>query len=164
MTDADNAQQPENQPSIQVVAQYVHDFSFENPNAPESLVSGWPAPETGVQIHLRHRHLKDDMHETALVLRIEAKNKEQDKTAFIIELTYCGLVSLKNIPEESIKAVMMVEVPKLMFPFVREAVADAVQKGGYPPLYLQPISFEAIYTNEMKRLEEESKGKQEAGA
>ncbi|MDE1151938.1 MAG: protein-export chaperone SecB [Micavibrio sp.] len=145
------------QPGVQVVAQYIKDFSFENPNAPESLVSGWPQPETNVQIFLRHQPVKDDVYEVSVNFRIEAKRQPDDKVCFIIDLSYGALVVLKHIPAENHQPVIMVEVPKLLFPFAREIVANVTSAGGYPPLYLTPISFEAIYINELKRLQDEKK-------
>lgn len=143
------------QPGIQIVSQYIKDFSFENPHAPESLTSGWPAPETGVNISLQHKHIRDNAHECTIRLRIEAKKKDDGKTCFIIDLAYSGLAVLQNIPAENIQAVMMVEVPKLLFPFARQMVADVTTQGGYPPLYLAPINFDALYMNEMRRLQAE---------
>jgi preprotein translocase subunit SecB len=150
------------QPSIQVVSQYVKDASFENPNAPESLVSGWPAPETAVQISLGQKQLKDNMFESSIHLRIEAKNKQDGKMSFIIDLHYGAMVALQNVPKENIPVVLMVEVPKLLFPFAREIVSNMTSQGGYPPLYLTPISFEQIYISEVKRQQAEA-GKQVAG-
>ncbi|MBV1928635.1 MAG: protein-export chaperone SecB [Gammaproteobacteria bacterium] len=142
-------------PGIQIHAQYVKDFSFENPNSPESLLSNWGAPETNVQINIRHRPIKENIHEVLLVFRVQADNKEQKKTSFIIELAYGCTVSLNGVPEENQQAVLMIEVPKLLFPFAREIMAKASIQGGYPPLYLQPINFEAIYVAEAKRQKEE---------
>lgn len=154
-TTAGNNAENANAPGIQVVSQYIKDFSFENPNAPESLVSGWPQPETNVQISLRQQAVRDDAYECTVNFRIEAKKKDDGKVCFIIDLAYGALAVLKNIPKDQHQAVMMVEVPKLLFPFAREIVASVTSKGGYPPLYLTPISFEAIYMNEMKRLQAE---------
>lgn len=160
MADSKEKSAPATQgPGIQIISQYVKDCSFENPHAPESLVSGWPAPETSVQIGLSKAHLRDNFYETGMNFRIEAKNAKDGKMAFIIDLHYGALVSLQNIPEENVQAVLMVEVPKLLFPFVREIVASMTAKGGYPPLYLTPISFEAMYVSEMQRLKKEQ-GKQ----
>lgn len=142
-------------PSIQVIAQYVKDSSFESPNAPESLISGWPAPETTVQIGLNQRQLKDNLFESSISLRVEAKNEKEKKVAFIAEVLYGGMVALSNIPVENISAVLAVEVPKLLFPFAREVIGSMTAKGGFPPLYLTPISFEALYVNELKRLQAE---------
>ena len=150
-------------PGIQVIAQYIKDFSFENPHAPESLVSGWPQPETNVQISLRHQQVRDDAYECTVNFRIEAKKPEDGKVCFIIDLAYGALAVLKDIPKEQHQAIIMVEVPKLLFPFAREIVAGVTSKGGYPPLYLTPISFETIYINEMKRLQAD-KEKQAASA
>jgi preprotein translocase subunit SecB len=152
------------QPGLQIAAQYIKDFSFENPHAPESLVGGWGQPETAVNIALRHQQLKDNAYECVLQLRIEAKKKGDDKKAcFIIDLSYAALAILQNIPKENHQAVMMVEVPKLLFPFAREIVASAVAQGGFPPLFLTPISFEALYMAEMKRLQSE-KGQSKAAS
>ena len=131
MTDTKAAAQ---QPSIQVISQYVKDSSFENPNAPESLVSGWPAPETAVQISLGHKQLQENTFESSVRFRIEAKNKQDGKMSFIIDLHYGAMVALQNVPKENVAAVLMVEVPKLLFPFAREIIAHMTVNGGYPPL------------------------------
>ena len=149
------------QPGIQVVAQYIKDLSFENPNAPESLVAGWPQPETNVQIFLRHAQIREDAYECTVNFRVEAKKPGEEKIAFIVDLAYGALVMLKNVPKENHAPVVMVEVPKLLFPFAREIIANATSSGGFPPLYLTPISFEQIYLNEMKR-QQESRAQQGA--
>jgi preprotein translocase subunit SecB len=151
-------------PSIQIISQYVKDCSFENPHAPESLVSGWPAPDTNVQISLNQKQINENLFESALNFRIEAKNVKDNKMAFIIDLHYGALIGLQNIPQENIPPILAVEVPKLLFPFVREIVAGLTIKGGYPPLYLTPINFEALYVNEIKRLQEAGKGKKSGAA
>ncbi len=139
-------------PGIQVIAQYIKDLSFENPNAPESLVAGWPQPETNVQIFLRHAQIREDAYECTVNFRIEAKKPGEDsKVSFLVDLSYGALVLLKNVPKENHAPVVMVEVPKLLFPFAREIIANATAQGGFPPLYLTPISFEQIYMNEVKR-------------
>jgi len=143
------------QPSLQIVTQYIKDVSFENPHAPESLVSGWAAPETSVQISLGQQQLNENNFESSIKIRVEASNKENKKAAFIMDIHYGALVALTNIPKENIPAVLMVEVPKLLFPFLRETVAKLTTQGGYPPLYLAPISFEELYITEMKRLQSE---------
>ena len=149
--------QTKNSPSMQVMAQYIKDLSIENPNSPASIVGGWGAPETNVQINIRTQQLKDDMYEAVLMFRIEARAKDkEDKVAFIVELAYGATVELKNIPDENIQAVLMIEVPKMLFPFAREIVGDATVKAGFPPLYLQPISFEAIYAQDLQRRQAEA--------
>jgi preprotein translocase subunit SecB len=151
---------PNTQPGIQIVTQYIKDLSFENPNAPESLVAGWPAPDTTVQVFLGHRAVQENAYECLVHFRVEAKKKkekqeEADRVCFIADLHYGALAVLQNIPPENHAAVMMVEIPKLLFPFAREIVASLTSAGGYPPLYLMPISFEQIYVQEMQRLQAE---------
>lgn len=147
-------------PSIQVISQYIKDLSLENPNSPTSIIGGWGAPETNVQINIRTQQLQDDMHEVALMFRIEARAPKQDnKAAFIIDLAYAATVQLKSVPEDNIQPVLMIEVPKLLFPFAREVIADATIKAGFPPLYMQPISFEAIYAQDVQRRAAEANGK-----
>ena len=157
-TDAKNEQQ--NPPSVQVVAQYIKDLSIENPHSPASVIGGWGAPDTGVQINIRTQPLQDNMYEVALMFRIEAKApKQENKVAFIVELAYAATVEVKNVPEENVEPILMVEVPKILFPFAREIVAECVIKAGFPPLYLQPISFEAIYMQEVQRRQQEQEKK-----
>ncbi len=164
---APEAQNPagaqQNAPSLQMIAQYVKDASFENPNAPESLVSGWPAPETEVKIAIANKHLKDNLFESEVIFQVEARHpKEKSKIAFIIDLHYGAMVALQNIPQENIHPILMVEVPKLLFPFMREQIADMTAKGGFPPLYLAPVSFEQMYVEQMKLLKDKQ-DKQQAG-
>ncbi len=148
-------QTADSQPNMHVLTQYVHDLSFENPHAPESLVAGWGAPETGVHITLQHKQVQEDTYNVTLHLRVEAKKKDEDKKVFIVDLVYGALVALRNIPKEQHAPAVMVEVPKLLFPFAREIVANTVARGGYPPLYLAPISFEQLYMAEVKRLRDQ---------
>lgn len=144
-------------PQIQILTQYVRDLSFENPNAPESLLSNWPAPETSVQVFLGHRPIKEDVYEVVLHFRVEAKKKDEDKVAFLIDLHYAAVAVLQNVPAENHLPVVMIEVPKLAFPYAREIISNLTASGGYPPLYLAPVNFEAIFIQEMKRREAEAK-------
>ncbi len=154
----------ENAPSVQVISQYIKDLSIENPNSPASLIGGWGAPETNVQININTQAIAEDAYEVSLMFRIEAKVPSQDnKVAFLIELAYAGAIQAKNVPEDNLQPLLMVEVPKILFPFAREIVADCVIKAGFPPLYLQPISFEAIYMETQKRRAEEEKGDDKKG-
>lgn len=148
-------------PSIQVIAQYIKDFSFENPQSPESLLGNWPSPETNVQVSLSQKHVRDNAFESTLRFRVEAKNKQTGQLVFIIDLHYGALVTLANVPQEHLPAVLAVEVPKLLFPFVRERIATTTSQGGYPPLFLTPINFEALYLDAVKRQQAED-GKQKA--
>lgn len=156
------ATEPQQQPNIHVLTQYVHDLSFENPHAPESLVAGWGAPDTAVQITMQNKAVNDDTFDVRLHLRVEAKKKDEDKKVFILDLVYGALVQLKHVPRDQIAPVIMVEVPKLLFPFAREIIASTTARGGYPPLYLAPVSFEALYIAEVNRLRQQQAAAGEA--
>jgi preprotein translocase subunit SecB len=130
------------QPQVGVISQYVKDMSFENPNAP--AVYQWQGqPQIDVQVNIGASQLGDEVHE--VVLRIEVVAKAQEGTAFQVELLYAGLFALRNIPEEQLQPFLLAEAPRIMFPFARRVVADAVQDGGFPPLLLDPIDFGALY-------------------
>lgn len=150
--------------SIQIITQYIKDASFENPHAPESLVSNWGPPEPAIQISLAQQQVKDNTFESSVYVRIEAKSAKSGKMAFILDVHYGALVALVGVPRESTLAVLMVEVPKLIFPYLREVISDLTIKGGYPPLYLSPINFESIYLTEIKRLKDEHDKKQAGNA
>lgn len=137
---------------VQVVAQYVKDFSFENPGAPETLRVSNVAPKTDVNIMIDANKIDDqampDLYETAITLKI--KSVRDDETLFIAEIVYAALVGLKDVPAEFIRAILYVEVPQMLFPFARQYVANAVSAGGFPPLYLNPIDFKSMYENSKK--------------
>jgi preprotein translocase subunit SecB len=156
---AQNPQQQTAQPNLMVVTQFIKDLSFENPSAPASLIDGWGPPETGVQISMHHRHLRDDAYECAIHLRLEARKKGDNKICFIIDLTYGAVVIVRGVAKDQTQAVLMVEVPKLLFPFAREIISSLTHNGGYPPLYLAPVNFEAIYMTEIQRLQADQKKK-----
>lgn len=153
---------------IQVHAQYVKDLSFENPNSPESLLTGWGAPETQVQVNIQYRPLEqqENTFEVILLFRIEAENKEHKKTAFIVELAYGSTVTIGEVPKENVEPILMIELPKLLFPFAREVIAKSSIQGGYPPLYIQPINFEAVYIQRLQqqKAEQENQDKETAKA
>lgn len=130
------------QPQIGLIAQYVKDLSFENPNAP--LVYQWEeAPQLDVQFNIGAQPVGEEVHEVAL--RIEVKATGNGKTAFQVELLYGGLFGLRNVPEEQVTPFLLAEAPRLLFPFARRILADAVRDGNFAPLMLDPIDFAALY-------------------
>ena len=129
-------------PQFGIISQYVKDLSFENPNAP--AVYQWQGqPQIDVNFNIGANKVADDVHEVAL--RIEISAKAQAQTAFQIELLYAGLVATRNIPPEQLQPVLLAEVPRLLFPFARRTISDAVIDGGFPPLLLEPFDFGALY-------------------
>jgi preprotein translocase subunit SecB len=129
-------------PQVGVLAQYVKDLSFENPNAP--AVYQWQGqPQMDVQFNIGTQGVGQDVHEVVLKVEIEAKGNEG--VAFRIELLYAGLFALRNIPAEQLQPFLLAEAPRLLFPFARRIIADASIDGGFPPLLLDPIDFGGLY-------------------
>ena len=129
-------------PSAGMISQYIKDFSFENPNAPAIFQQSEP-PAIDVQFNIGSGQVADDVHE--VVLKIEARAEVAGQTAFIVDLTYAGLFGFRNVPAEQIQPFMLGEAPRLLFPFARRVLADAVRDGGFPPLLLEPIDFNQLY-------------------
>ncbi len=148
------AQQPV---TFQVNAQYIKDLSFEVPGAPQVFAAlASAAPEVNVQVNLDAQSLGSNLHEVTLRIAIEAK--VQDKAAFILDLTYCGVFTVQ-MPDEHIQPMLMIECPRLLFPFARNIVADMVRDGGFPPIMLQPIDFVALFRNRLEQAAAADKGK-----
>jgi preprotein translocase subunit SecB len=138
------------QPQVALIAQYVKDLSFENPNAP--AVYQWQdQPQIDVQFNIGSQTVGDDVYEVALKVEIAAK--AQDKTAFQVELLYAGLFGIRNVPEDQIQAFLLAEAPRLLFPFARRVIADTVRDGNFPPLMLEPIDFAALYMTQQQQQE-----------
>ncbi len=130
-------------PAINVLAQYAKDLSFENPNAPRSLAARQTAPQIEINVNVNARKVGDTDFEVELV--IEGQAKDADSLIFRVDLTYGGVFRIVNIPEDQIHPVVMIECPRLLFPFARHIVADAVRNGGFPPLMIDPVDFAALY-------------------
>jgi preprotein translocase subunit SecB len=144
--------QPEG-PALNVLVQYVKDLSFENPNAPRSLGPRESAPDIGIQVNVNARQLAPTDFEVSVTL--EASAGQGADLMFKFELDYCGVFRLLNIPQEQIHPIVMIECPRLLFPFLRQIVADATRNGGFPPLYIDPIDFMALYQQRAAQLAEQ---------
>ena len=131
-------------PQVGILAQYVKDLSFENPNAPMSFQAGAPQPQIEIGINVNARKVGEDVFEVELKINAEART--EDATAFVVELVYAGLFGMRNVPDEALEPFLVVEAPRLIFPFARRIVADCTRDGGFPPLLLEPIDFAALYT------------------
>ena len=136
-------------PMLSVLAQYTKDQSFENPNAPDSLRSGLSAPEIQINIEIGRQMLEGDNIEVTLMLKAEAKRG--DKIAFIAELEYAGLFAFAGVSAEEIQPLIMIECPRLLFPFSRQIMAEMTQNGGFPPIMLEPPDFAGMFRDEMMR-------------
>jgi preprotein translocase subunit SecB len=133
----------EGMPQLNVLAQYTKDLSFENPNAPRSLGPQESGPNITIQVNVNLRQLAETDFEVELLL--EGSAADGSSTLFKFDLTYAGVFRLQNIPEAEMHPILMIECPRLMFPFARQIVADAVRAGGFPPLLIDPIDFTNLY-------------------
>jgi preprotein translocase subunit SecB len=131
-------------PQVGLIAQYIKDLSFENPNAPQTLqANGTERPQIDVTINVNARRVGDEGFEVELKASITAK--QGTLNAFIVELVYAGLFGIRNMPDENIEPFLLVEAPRLLFPFARRIIADATRDGGFPPLMLDPMDFASLY-------------------
>ena len=139
--------EPGEEPQIAMIAQYIKDLSVENPSAPQSFQ--WQVqPQLDVQFNINVEKAADDVHE--VVLKIEIAARSDHGVHFLVDLSYAGLYGLRNLPEEAMGPFLLVEAPRLLFPFARQIISDASQNTGFPPLLLDPIDFAAAYMSQMQ--------------
>jgi preprotein translocase subunit SecB len=136
-------------PQLNVLAQYTKDLSFENPNAPASLTPQQQQPAINIQINVSANTIAANEYE--VILTIEGKAESAGKVMFSFELIYGGVFRLLNIPQENLSPMLLIECPRLLFPFAREIVATSVRDGGFPPLMLDPVDFVGLYRQNMER-------------
>jgi len=139
---------PQTNPRFSVLAQYTKDLSFENPNAPRTLGPQQSPPSISVQINVNARQLAPTDFEVSLML--EGGAGQGSDTLFKFELNYAGVFRVENFPAEQVQPLVMIEGPRLLFPFARQIIADAVRGGSYPPLYIDPIDFHALYLQRLQ--------------
>ena len=154
MTDADSASQA--RPSLSALGQYIKDLSFENPNAPNSLAPRETGPNISINVNVNAKQIADADFEVDLLL--EGKAGEGEDLMFRFELTFAGIFRLINIPAENLQAIVMIEGPRLLFPFARQIIADCVRNGGFPPLLLDPIDFAGLYQQKLAQIQNEPEG------
>ena len=151
----------DNAPAVGVISQYIKDLSVENPNAPDSY--NWQdPPQIDVQFNIAARSLSDEVEEVELKIVLTAK--AQAGTAYLVELAYCGLIGFRNIDDPSKHAFIYAEAPRILFPFARRIVADAVRDAGYAPLMLEPIDFTGLYMNQLAAQQQQQAGEGEPPA
>ena len=137
------AQPDDGTPTINALAQYTKDLSFENPNAPRSLQPQESGPQINIQVNVNAKQIAEVDFEVELTLEGDAKIAGE--VLFAFELTYAGIFRMRNIPQDQLHPAVMIECPRLLFPFARQIVAEAVRNGGFPPLYIDPIDFVGLY-------------------
>jgi preprotein translocase subunit SecB len=158
MTDTPSSDQPAeantaaNAPVIRVLAQYVKDLSFENPGLFSGQQgSGAPEIELGIDVRVEPGPAPESIF--AVELRLSAKAKRQESVVFIVELLYTGVFQLQETRREDVEPMLLIECPRLLFPFARRIIADVTREGGHPPLMIDPIDFVGLYRQQRQRAE-----------
>lgn len=143
--------QPPVPPKMSVMTQFVRDLSFENILAQKG-VSGEVAPEVEVNVSIEPRNrTAENQYEVAMKLNVNSKNKGTEEKLFILEIDYAGVFSVENVPQDQMHPYLMIECPRMIFPFLRRVVHDVTRDGGFPPLNLETIDFIALYRNELAK-------------
>ena len=156
MTDQDQNQaagDSSTNPAFGVQKIYMKDVSFESPNSPAAFLGEWK-PETQVQLNTEVHPMDDDNHEVVLTITVTTKNAE--KTAYLVEVKQAGIFLVRNYPEEQKGPLLGSMAPATLFPYAREAIASLVLKGGFPEMVLQPINFDALFAQHVKRAQEQA--------
>ncbi|KZY49589.1 MULTISPECIES: protein-export chaperone SecB [Sulfitobacter] len=159
---AENETAQPKQPQMRVLGQFIRDMSFENIMAQK----GAPAdvqPDVQVQVNLdAKKRSGENQYETAIKLNITSKAKDGDATLFVLEIDYVGIFQVENVPEEQMHPYLLIECPRMIFPFLRRIVSDVTRDGGFPPLNLENIDFLSLYRNEVARRQAENPPKADA--
>lgn len=134
-------------PTLNILAQYIKDLSFENPGAPRSLQARETAPAINISVNVNANPLSET--EFDVVLSLNAEAKDGDKVLFNVELAYGGVFRVVGFPQEHMLPLLFIECPRLLFPFARQIVADATRNGGFPPLMIDPIDFAQMFSQRM---------------
>ncbi|HKX91476.1 MAG TPA: protein-export chaperone SecB [Sphingomicrobium sp.] len=139
-------------PQVATLAQYIKDLSVENPSSPQ--VFQWQVqPSLDVQFNLNAEKVADDVHEVSI--KIEVTARSDNGVHFVVDLSYAGLFGLRNVPDEALGPILLVEAPRMLFPFARQIIADAVTNTGFPPLLLDPIDFGAAYMAQLEAVQQQ---------
>ena len=139
------------QPRLQILGQFIRDMSFENVAAQKGI-EGNVQPDIQVQVNLDARQREADKNfEVILKLNIESRAKEADEKLFILEIEYAGVFNIENVPDDQMHPFLLIECPRMIFPYLRRIVGDVTRDGGYPPLNLDNIDFLALYQQEIAR-------------
>lgn len=158
-------QQGNKESPLVVHVQYLKDLSFESPNAPTILTNMGQSPNLDIQLNVGARPLQDRIYEVVLNLKVTAKQKseEDERTAFVVELEYAGVVTVgQAVPDERVEQVLLIDCASMLFPFARRAVADTTREGGFPPVLINPVDFVQLY-RQRKAREAAAAGNEQSG-
>jgi preprotein translocase subunit SecB len=135
--------------ALAINAQYVKDLSFENPRAPQSLIQQKAQPEVQLAVDVKARNIGPDLFE--VLLNLNAKATAENETVFVVELAYAAVVTAKAEDQNVVPFLVLVEAPRLLFPFARNIVAGATRDGGFPPLLINPIDFSELLRRQQQQ-------------
>lgn len=141
--------QQSEQPGIHVLGQYIKDLSFENPGAPASLRPSSANPKLDVNVNVNAKPMSETDFE--IELKLDATASREGEALFIAEVAYAGVFRIHNVPQEHLQPIVLIECPRLLFPFARQILADATRQGGFPPLMIDPVDFAALYRQRMSQ-------------
>jgi preprotein translocase subunit SecB len=144
--------QAPNTPSLAIEKIYVKDLSLENPGAPQSFLST-EAPSVEVGLRTRGEQVDENVFECVLTITVTAK--AGDKTLFLVEAAQAGLFRIQGVPMADMQPIMGIHCPNVLFPYVRETIADAISRAGFPPVHLDPINFETLYQQQLNNLQQQ---------
>lgn len=149
MAEENGTQNPAAQPRLSILTQYVRDLSFENIAAQKGVASPESQPEISVKVNVEAASRAEDRYE--VILSLNVSSTIEGAPIFIAELDYAGLFLIQNVPQDQMHPLMMIECPRLIFPFARRIISDVTRDGGFPPLNLEPIDFLSLYRAEISR-------------
>ena len=137
---------------MNVLAQFVRDMSFENMVAQKGLNAGEVTPDVQVAVSLDARKRSvEHQFEVITKFRVTSKNKTNDETLFLLEVDYGGIFHVEGVPEDQLHPFLLIECPRMLFPFVRRIISDVTRDGGFPPLNVDSVDFLALYRQELAR-------------
>jgi preprotein translocase subunit SecB len=145
-------------PSFNLMGQYIRDLSFENPGAPGSIMLGGAQPKFNVGINVGVKKQSDEIY--GVEISLNAKADRDGTVLFQVELVYGGVYRVKNVPENQLPQLLMVECPRLLFPFARQLLASVTQQGGFPPLVMEPVDFGQIYLQNLRAMQSQQNAPQ----
>jgi preprotein translocase subunit SecB len=148
----------DNEQKFEIQKIFLKDASFESPNAPDIFREKWQ-PKTDIHLTAQNSKISDELYE--VTLNVEVTSTQNEKTAFMVELKQSGVFLIKDFPEDQRNHLLGSYCPHTLFPFAREAVADLIGKGGFPPLLLSPVNFDALYSQQQAKLKEQKKATRE---
>jgi preprotein translocase subunit SecB len=128
---------------IENVTQYIKDMSFESPRSPASILQGTEEPHGELKVQVKVRKMGGDNYE--VILQFQVESTKEGEVAFLIELHYAGVFTVTGFPESELEPALMIECPRILYPFARRVIADVVRDGGFPQLMLGPIDFVQLY-------------------